>query len=447
MNISVIGTGYVGLVTGTCLAELGHNVFCVDIDEKKILKLKKGESPIYEPGLEELIKRNIKEKRLSFTTNIQDGIEKSEIIFSAVGTPPGKNHEADLKYVKQVAYDFGRFTNDYKIFVIKSTVPVGTSEEVTIEIKKGLKKNIQGQNIPFEVVSNPEFLREGTAIKDFMNPDRIVVGIKNLKTQTEKVKKTQKIIQKVYEPIVRIGSPLLLTDIRSSEIIKYAANAFLATKISFINEIANFCDIVGGDVKEIAKGIGLDKRIGSKFLHAGIGYGGSCFPKDVKALIQTGKKAKHDFKILSSVENINMLQRQRMCKKIKKALKNIKGKIVAVWGLAFKPKTDDMREAPAKDIIQYIQKEGGKIRVFDPVAEKNAKIIIGEKGITYLKTAYEACENADILLIMTEWDEFRAVDFKKLKERMKGMIIIDGRNIYEREDVKAAGFEYYCFGR
>ncbi|MBI2463499.1 UDP-glucose/GDP-mannose dehydrogenase family protein [Candidatus Peregrinibacteria bacterium] len=496
MKVAVVGTGYVGLVTGTCLAELGHCVVCVDIDAKKIQKLKKGIIPIYEPGLEELIARNFKEKRLEFTTNIRDAIERSEIVFSAVGTPAGENHEADLKYVKQVACDFGKYLNGFKIFVNKSTVPVGTSEQIVEEIEKSLaerKKKTRELKLvhektmrkstektqEFDVVSNPEFLREGSAVKDFIVPDRIIIGLCKGTTEKEKLKteQTKKIIRKLYEPLVRVGSPIVITDIRSSEIIKYASNAFLATKISFMNEIANFCDLIGGDVKEIAKGIGLDKRIGPKFLHAGIGYGGSCFPKDVRAFIQTGKTRNYKFRILAMVDEVNNHQKRLMFEKIKKVLGTLKGKVVAVWGLSFKPKTDDIREAPSIFVIGKLLAEGAKIQVFDPVAEENAKKSIGamnfidikksigvknfmnaknfdstkksiEKGsIFYSKNAYEACQGADVLAIMTEWDEFRILDFEKLKNTMKGRIIIDGRNMYEREDVEKEGFKYICFGR
>lgn len=445
MKVSVIGTGYVGLVTGTCLAEVGHNVICVDIDKEKIKKLQNGLIPIYEPGLQELVTRNKKEKRLQFTTDVKKAIQEADIVFSAVGTPPGQNHEADLKFMKDVARNFGRFINGYKMFIVKSTVPVGTSQLIIDEILTGMKE--QKKTYEFDIVSNPEFLREGTAVKDFMNPDRIIIGLINGKYNGERKKKIRKTMEKIYEPIVRIGSPLIFTDIKSSEIIKYASNAFLATKISFINEIANFCDQMGGDVKEVAKGIGLDKRIGPKFLHAGVGYGGSCFPKDVKALIQTGKRGKYEFQILEAVGKVNTLQRKILFQKIQKALKNLKGKNIAIWGLAFKPKTDDMREAPALDIIKKLLEEGARIRAFDPVAEENAKKMLGTKNITYCQEAYETCKGSDALVVMTEWDEFRILNFEKLKKAMKERNIIDGRNIYEREDIEKEGFEYICFGR
>lgn len=486
MKVAIVGTGYVGLVTGTCLAEIGHRVICVDIDKHKIEKLKKGILSIYEPGLKELLERNLKEERLEFTTDIRDAIERSEIVFSAVGTPAGENHEADLKYVKQVARDFGKYLNGFKIFVNKSTVPVGTSEQIVEEIEKSLaqrkiresklahgktRRNSSKKMPEFDVVSNPEFLREGSAVKDFIVPDRIIIGLRKGKTEKMKTAQTKKIIQKLYEPLVRVGSPIVITDIRSSEIIKYASNAFLATKISFMNEIANFCDCIGGDVKEIAKGIGLDKRIGPKFLHAGIGYGGSCFPKDVRAFIQTGHAQKYEFRILAMVDEVNERQKRLMFEKIKKALGTLKGKVVAVWGLSFKPKTDDIREAPSIAVIEKLLAEGVKIRVFDPVAEENAKKFIdainfidkknsigkkdfidtknfiGKENIFYSKNAYEACKNADVLAIMTEWDEFRILDFEKLKNTMKGRIIVDGRNMYEREDMEKEGFKYICFGR
>ena len=439
MKITIVGTGYVGLVTGTCLAEVGHHVICVDVDQKKIDNLKKGIIPIYEPGLEELVLRNSKEGRLEFTTNIKSGIEHGDVVFNAVGTPPGENHEADLKYVKQVARDFGKHWDRYKVFVIKSTVPVGTSDEVTQEILENCPDNAE-----FDVVSNPEFLREGTALKDFMNPDRIIAGLNYERGEAERARK---VIEKVYEPLMRVGKPLIFTDIRSSEIIKYASNAFLATKISFINEIANFCDRVGGDAKQIARGMGLDDRIGPRFLHAGVGYGGSCFPKDVKALIQSGKKANYDFSILEAVEHVNQTQRGRLFDKIKKSLEDLNGKTIAVWGLSFKPKTDDMREAPSIDVIRSMCVEGATIRAFDPVAMEHADQIFAPLPVEYFENPYETCEGADALVIMTEWDAFRAVDFEKLSSLMNGRAIIDGRNIYERADVEEAGFTYDCFGR
>lgn len=453
MKIAVVGTGYVGLVTGTCLAEVGHSVICVDVDETKIARLSLGEIPIYEPGLQELVARNVKEKRLSFTTSFKEAVEVSEVIFNAVGTPMGENHEADLRYVMQVARDFAERAKGYKVFVTKSTVPVGTGLEVAEVISATIKKREGGDGVEFDVVSNPEFLREGTAVKDFMNPDRIIVG---LDSERSDASRARRVMEKVYEPIVRVGSPLIFTDLRSAEIIKYASNAFLATKISFINEIANFCECVGGDVKEVARGMGLDKRIGSKFLHAGLGYGGSCFPKDVAALIQSGKKTGGDkadctFSILQAVEGVNRSQRERFVEKIRCAVGGeLKGKIFAVWGLSFKPKTDDVREAPALTVVPQLVKEGATVRAFDPVAMENCKAVLeGMKltAITYASNAYDACNGADALVIFTEWDEFRVVDFDRLKGTMKGRVIVDGRNLYERRDIESFGFIYHCFGR
>lgn len=429
-----MGTGYVGLVTGTCFAELGNDVQCVDIDDKKIQKLKEGHIPIYEPGLEELVLRNQKEERLSFTTNAKEAIEWADVIFSAVGTPPDKDHRADLSAVRAVAKTVGQNLNGYKVFVNKSTVPVGTSEEVRRIIEDN---NQNGHN--FDVVDNPEFLREGAAVKDFLNPDRIVCG-----TDSEDAKK---VMEQLYKPLVRAGRPLLFTDIHSAEIIKYASNAFLATKISFINDVANFCENVGADVTQVARGMGLDDRIGPRFLHAGIGYGGSCFPKDVQAFIQTGKEHGHEFKILKAVEEVNEAQKTLILKKLKTHQPEIQGKTIAVWGLAFKPKTDDMREAPSLSILPKLQEQGAKLQVFDPVAAENAKEILGSEQITYCKSAYEAAENADILLILTEWDEFRAIDLNRVARLMQGKLILDGRNIYSPKEVRELGFDYDSIGR
>jgi UDPglucose 6-dehydrogenase len=442
MKISVVGTGYVGLVSGTCLAELGHTVMCIDIDEKKIENLKNGIIPIYEPGLKELVLRNQKEGRLLFSTDIKEGITFGDAIFSAVGTPPNENHEADLKYVMQVARDFATHVDGYKVFITKSTVPVGTNEAVK-EVINGVLTE-RGADVEFDIVSNPEFLREGTAVKDFMGPDRMVVGIDPKSKDEDRVRAA---MTKIYDPLVRVGRSLMFTDIRSSEIIKYASNAFLATKISFINEISNFCDINGGDVKQIAIGMGLDKRIGPRFLHAGVGYGGSCFPKDVQALIQTGKAGGYDFQILNAAESVNQHQRERIIEKLNAAVNEVRGKTIAVWGLAFKPRTDDMREAPSTYVVPELQKAGAIIRAFDPVAQENAPEHFSSENITYHENAYEAAEGADLILILTEWDEFRILDFERLKETMVGRLIIDGRNIYERPEVEQAGFEYHCFGR
>ena len=436
MKIAVIGTGYVGLVTGTCLAELGNSVVCVDIDESKISKLKKGDIPIYEPGLSELTVRNFKEGRLKFTTDSKKAIQDSEVVFSAVGTPPDKDHKADLTAVKKVAETFGKNINGYKVFVNKSTVPAGTSEMVYEIIAKESKNKYK-----FDVVDNPEFLREGTAVKDFMNPDRVVVGIRK---NTEKAKE---VMEKVYSPLVRAGRPLMFTDIHSAEIIKYASNSFLATKISFINEVANFCELVGADVKEVAKGMGLDDRIGPRFLHAGIGYGGSCFPKDVQAFIKTGEDKGYEFQILNAVENVNRSQKTKILKNLTKEIPDLKNKVIAIWGLAFKPKTDDMREAPSINIINGILDAGGVVNAFDPVAMENAKKLFKKDTVNFCDTPHKAAKGADALLILTEWDEFRAVDLKKIKELMRGSLICDGRNIYNPAEVKKIGFKYKSIGR
>lgn len=434
MKLSFIGTGYVGLVSGACMAEMGHEVICADVDKKKIASLKRGVMPIYELGLEELVARNVKEGRLSFTTNVKEAVEKSEAVFSAVGTPEDKKTgHADLKYVYAVAESFGKYLNGYKIFVNKSTVPVGTADKVTEIIKKfNNKKN------EFEVVSNPEFLREGTAVEDFLHPDRVVIGATS--------DKAKKIMEEMYAPVARARKPIVVTDVRSAEIIKYASNSFLATKISFINEIANFCERVGGNVKEVANGMGLDPRIGSKFLYAGIGYGGSCFPKDVKALIQTGKKEKNEFKILKAVDAVNGKQRLKVFELLKKKLKNLKNKNIAVWGLSFKPLTDDIREAPAIYVINHLLAAGAKVFAFDPVAEKNMKQEIKSKQVKYHPSSYNALKNADALLILTEWDEFKVIDFSKAKELMRGNLIVDGRNILDRKEIEGEGFVYCGIG-
>ena len=432
MNISVIGTGYVGLTAGTCLSELGNDVICVDIDEKKIANLNKGILPIYEPGLKDMLDRNFKEKRLSFTTNIKMSIEKADVIFIAVGTPSREDHHADLFYVKQVAKDIGTYMNGYKVIVNKSTVPVGTAQLV-----KEIIKEHQKQPIEFDVVSNPEFLREGEAINDFMMPDRVVIG-----TDSEK---SRKIIESIYQGIARANKPIMFTDTKSAEIIKYASNAMLATRISFMNEIARLCEKAGGDVKEVAKGMGLDSRIGPRFLQAGIGYGGSCFPKDVKALAQTMSHHEVESKILHAVEKVNEEQKKSLLPKIKRLLPDLKGKTMAVWGLAFKPKTDDMREAPSIVIIEQLQKEGAKIKAFDPEAEATAKTILS--GIEYAKDPYDAIKDADLLVIVTEWNEFRNLDKQRIKQLLKHPNIVDGRNVYEPKEMGEMGFNYIGVGR
>ncbi len=436
MKITIIGTGYVGLVSGTCFADAGNDVMCIDLDKKKIEGLKNGAMPIYEPGLEKLVKKNYKSGKLNFSTNIAKGIKFGDIIFSAVGTPPDKDFRADLSAVKAVAKSFGQNANKFKVFVNKSTVPVGTGKMCKQIIEKELKK--RKKNVNFEVVSNPEFLREGSAIKDTTKPDRVVVG-----TESEKVKEMMK---ELYKPFVTKKSPLIFTDIESAEIIKYASNSFLATKISFINEIANFCEKAGGNVEEVASGMGLDSRIGPKFLNAGIGYGGSCFPKDVQALIQTGKQVGYDFRILNAVESINKSQKGKLFNILKEKMPKMEGKTAAILGLAFKPETDDMRDAPSIKIIKKLQAEGVNIKAFDPVAVENAKNYFSKVNLNFSETAYDAIEDADVVLVLTEWNEFRKLDLKKVEKLMKGNLVIDGRNIFSIEDLNKAGLQGTCIG-
>lgn len=432
MKISCMGCGYVGLVAGTCLADMGNEVTCFDIDKGKINKLNKGIIPIYEPGLKDMFERNIKEKRLRFSNDIKTTIKKSNVIFITVGTPPGKNHEADLFAVKSVAEQIGRNMDTYKVIVNKSTVPVGTAELV----RKIIKKNQTG-DCEFDVVSNPEFLREGEAVKDFTNPDRIVIGTDN--------EKAKKIMVSIYRGIARADKPVFITDIKSAEMIKYASNAMLATRISFMNEIAQLCEKVGADIKSVAKGIGLDNRIGPRFLQAGMGYGGSCFPKDVRALIELMKRNKVKGEVLSAVNRVNEDQRKFILLKIKKLLPSLKEKTIAIWGLAFKPKTDDIREAPSIAIIMELQRLGAKIRAFDPEAKLNAKKVL--KGVVFCNDPYSTVKGCDALVIATEWNEFRVLDIDKIKRLLKQPNIIDGRNIYEPEEMKNAGFNYVGIGR
>jgi nucleotide sugar dehydrogenase len=431
MKITVVGTGYVGLVTGTCLAETGNHVCCVDIDERKVNKLKNGQITIYEPGLEKLFDRNLKEERLSFTTNLKEGIEEAEIIFLALPTPPGEDGSADLKYVLGVAEDIGKLLSDYKIIVDKSTVPVGTAEKV----HKAIAKNYTGE---FDVVSNPEFLREGVAVEDFMKPDRIVIG-----TTSERAKK---LLNELYGPYVRQGNPIIFMDERSAELTKYAANAFLATKISFMNEIAQLCERLDADVDMVRKGIGSDDRIGKRFLFPGIGYGGSCFPKDVKALIHSAKEVNYEFTILDSVTEVNERQKSHLVTKIKRYFNNLNGKHFAIWGLAFKPNTDDIREAPSLEIIQALLNEGASVSAFDPEAMNNVKNIFGNK-INFTETQYECLENADALIIATEWNEFRTPDFDRILELLKDPVIFDGRNVFDVSIMEKKGFHYESIGR
>lgn len=432
MKIAVVGTGYVGLVTGTCFAETGNNVICVDIDEEKVKKLTNGEITIYEPGLEKLFLRNLKEERLRFTTSLEEGIKDAILIFLALPTPPGEDGSADLKYVLGVAEQLGKIMTGYKVIVDKSTVPVGTAEKV----KNAIAKNYKGD---FDVVSNPEFLREGVAVDDFMKPDRVVVG-----TRSEKAKK---IMNDLFAPFVRQGNPVIYMDERSAELTKYAANSFLAMKISFMNEVARLCELIGADVDMVRRGIGSDDRIGKRFLFPGIGYGGSCFPKDVQALVKSSKEANYDFKILNAVMEVNDEQKLHLLPKIKKYFKNnLKGKRFALWGLAFKPNTDDIREAPALYIIDALINEGALVTVFDPEAMNNVKKLIGDKVI-YAQSQYEALQDADALIIATEWSEFRTPDFSKITKGLKNKIIFDGRNLFEIEAMRELGFYYESIGR
>jgi len=432
MQIAVVGTGYVGLVAGTCLADMGNNVICIDKIAEKIDALNRGEIPIYEPGLKDILDINVKENRLCFSTDLKEGVEKSEVIFIAVGTPPGANHEADMTSVLEVARAIGQFINSDKVIVDKSTVPVGTARKVKQVVLETMKGDYQ-----VDVVSNPEFLREGTAIKDFIVPDRIIIGTDS--------PRAQKIMERVYRGIVRAGSPLLVTDIESAELIKYTSNAFLATKISFINEIGRLCEEVGADVKNVAMGIGLDRRIGSRFLQAGVGYGGSCFPKDVKALIQIGIRHGKPFSILPAVEKINEEQRTIIVDKLRTIYPDLRGKRIAIWGLAFKPRTDDIREAPSLSVIKILLENGAEVAAFDPVAQKNVQEIF--PGLRFGHNPLSILQDCDALMVITEWNEFRELDFEKAKSLMKSPVIIDGRNIYEKEEMEKLGFTYISFGR
>ncbi|MBW2981141.1 UDP-glucose/GDP-mannose dehydrogenase family protein [Candidatus Woesearchaeota archaeon] len=429
MKITVIGTGYVGLVTGTCLSELGNDIVCVDVDEKKISSLNNGEVPIYEPGLNELIERNAKEKRLLFSTNLNEAIKSAEIIFICVGTPSKESGDADLSYVENVARQIAESAEDYKVIVEKSTVPVETGKKIAQTVKA-----YNPHNIEFDVVSNPEFLKEGSAVNDFMSPDRIVIGVNS--------KKAEEIMKKLYAPL---KAPVIVTNRKSAEIIKHASNSFLATKISFINAVSNICEKVGANIEQVAEGMGYDKRIGKHFLRAGIGYGGSCFPKDVDAFIKISEKIGYDFDLLKEVQNTNEKQKQIFIKKIEDAIWNAKNKTIGVLGLAFKPNTDDMRRAPSIDVIKALQKEGAKIKAYDPEAIERAKEVF--KDITYCDDPYEVAKDADALVILTEWNEFKELDLKKIKGLLKQPLIIDGRNIYNPEELKKEGFKYISVGR
>lgn len=436
MNIAIVGTGYVGLVSGTCFAEVGINVTCVDIDAQKIENLKQGIIPIYEPGLDELVCRNQKEGRLHFTTDLSSCINNVEVVFSAVGTPPDEDGSADLKYVLEVARTFGQNINKFAILVTKSTVPVGTSKKIRAVIEEELEK--RGVNIPFEVASNPEFLKEGAAIKDFMSPDRVVIGVES--------ERSRKVMERLYRPFLLNNFRVIFMDIASAEMTKYAANSMLATRISFMNDIANLCELVGADVNMVRKGIGTDIRIGNKFLYAGCGYGGSCFPKDVKALIHTGKEHGYHMSIIEAVEKVNEQQKEVVFNKLKKALNCLTNKRIAIWGLAFKPETDDMREAPALVVINRLLESGAEVVVYDPVAIDECKRRLGDK-VKYAKDMYDAVIDADAIAMITEWKQFRVPSWSIIKKAMRGNIIVDGRNIYDPTELAEEGFEYHCIGK
>jgi UDPglucose 6-dehydrogenase len=443
MNIAVVGTGYVGLVTGACFSEMGINVTCVDVDKSKIQKLKEGIIPIYEPGLEELVKKNYQAGRLKFTTDLTSCLEDVEVIFSAVGTPPDEDGSADLRYVLEVARTIGQNIKNYVLVVTKSTVPVGTAQKVQAAIQAELDK--RGVTIPFDVASNPEFLKEGTAVKDFMSPDRVVVGVES--------EKAKELMERLYKPFTMSHYRMIYTDIPSAEMIKYAANAMLATRISFMNDIANLCDLVGADVNMVRSGIGSDSRIGSKFLYPGCGYGGSCFPKDVKALIKTASQQGYDMQVLQAVEAVNEKQKTILFEKLKKTLAchygldpqspDLQGKIITLWGLAFKPDTDDMREAPSLVLIDLLLKAGCTVKVYDPVAMDECKRRIGDK-VVYAQDMYDAALDADAILLVTEWKEFRLPSWNVLKKTMNTPILLDGRNIYDKKEMKGNGFIYAC---
>ena len=435
MNIAIVGTGYVGLVTGTCFAEMGAHVTCVDVDAQKIQKLKDGIMPIYEPGLEELVKRNVGFERLKFTTDLTEVLDDVEVVFSAVGTPPDEDGSADLKYVLAVARQFGQNINKYTILVTKSTVPVGTAKKVKAVIQEELDK--RGKQIPFDVASNPEFLKEGAAIKDFMSPDRVVVG-----TESEKAKE---VMTRLYKPFLINNFRVIFMDIPSAEMTKYAANAMLATRISFMNDIANLCERVGANVDSVRKGIGTDSRIGSKFLYAGCGYGGSCFPKDVKALVHTGMDNGYNMEVIEAVERVNEKQKSIVYDKIIKSIGDVKGKTIAILGLAFKPETDDMREAPALVVIDKLLKDGATVRVFDPIAMDECKRRIGDV-VTYCENLYDAADGADVFALMTEWRQFRMPSWNVIKKVMTGNVIVDGRNIYDRRELEELEFVYTRIG-
>ncbi|WP_288737698.1 UDP-glucose/GDP-mannose dehydrogenase family protein [uncultured Parabacteroides sp.] len=437
MNIAIVGTGYVGLVSGACFSEMGIDVTCVDIDENKIAKLLNGEMPIYEPGLDDLVARNVKADRLHFTTDLTSCLDKVEIVFSAVGTPPDEDGSADLKYVLEVARTVGRHIKKHVVLVTKSTVPVGTAKKVRAAVQEELDK--RGVNIEFDVASNPEFLKEGAAIKDFMTPDRVVVGVES--------ERAKKMMEKLYRPFTLNGYPILIMDVPSAEMTKYAANAMLATRISFMNDIANLCERVGANVDYVRKGMGTDSRIGSRFLYAGCGYGGSCFPKDVKALVHTGIENGYYMRVIEAVEEVNEEQKNIVFNKLSTAFNgDLKGKTIAIWGLSFKPETDDMREAPALVVIDKLLKAGAVINVFDPIAMDETKRRIGDV-VTYCKDMYEAVIDADAIALMTEWKQFRMPSWAIIRKAMKNYVVVDGRNIYDGEELKELGFTYSRIGQ
>ena len=437
MNIAIVGTGYVGLVSGTCFAEIGVDVTCIDVDQNKIQKLEEGIIPIYEPGLKEMVLKNKAAGRLRFSTSLKDYLDDVEVIFSAVGTPPDEDGSADLSYVLQVAHTIGAYMNSYKLIVTKSTVPVGTAQKVRQAVQEELDK--RGVQIPFDIASNPEFLKEGNAINDFMSPDRVVVGVES--------EKAKDLMTKLYKPFVMNNFRVIFMDIPSAEMTKYAANSMLATRISFMNDIANLCELVGADVNMVRNGIGADTRIGRKFLYAGIGYGGSCFPKDVKALIKTADQNGYDMKVLKAVEEVNEKQKSVLFHKLHAAFNgNLEGKTIALWGLAFKPETDDMREAPALVLIDLLKKAGCEVRAYDPQAMDECRRRIGD-SIYYAQDLYDAALDADAILLVTEWKEFRLPTWRVIHKTMKNFLVIDGRNIYDKDDLAQLGFEYHCIGR
>ena len=439
MKIAVVGTGYVGLVTGTCFSEMGAHVTCVDVDQRKIEALNKGIIPIYEPGLETLVHKNAKKGRLRFSTRLEDVLNDVDIVFSAVGTPPDEDGSADLKYVLEVARTIGKNLNHYVVVVTKSTVPVGTARKVKEVIEDELNK--RGVNIQFDVASNPEFLKEGNAVKDFMSPDRVVVGVES--------ERARKLMARLYKPFMIVCDRLIFTDSPSAEMIKYAANSMLATRISFMNDIANLCELVGADVNMVRKGIGSDTRIGKKFLYAGCGYGGSCFPKDVKALIKTAADQGYPMRVLQAVEEVNADQKLVLYRKLVNYYGNeqsLAGKTIAMWGLAFKPETDDMREAPSLVLIDLLLKAGAQVKVYDPVAMDECRRRIGD-SVAYATDMYDATSGADALMLVTEWKEFRMPNIETLKNKMKGRLVLDGRNILDGEELVMAGFEYHCIGK